>query len=219
MTYVAELYEMRYHCMPEPWQEWTGKRTKDQKRMKWLAYFGNMKTAVEKLVQWLLYLYKLVFHPLEVHGPLLKRVEIVCSHHVPSYGFTCKIMERMWGSGMKNPPQPYRLGYMAYKGTFCKGKQSQERVLPGKWWLQFPAGSSADREDGPILSLRLTMSMLVLIHERLVMKTISRTKGVLPLAMWRKGRIGFVGLCGFNGLTHQNQRNMKLWWTSVHSEV
>lgn len=32
----------------------------------------------------------------------------------------------------------------------CKGKQTQERVLAGKWLLQFPVGHSLDRVDNLI---------------------------------------------------------------------
>lgn len=39
----------------------------------------------------------------------------------------------------------------------------------------------------------------------------------LPPARWRKGKIRFIGLCGFNGLAHQNHRIIKLYWTPVHS--
>ena len=54
-----------------------------------------------------------------------------------SSGFTCVIME--WGGKPTSTLEAWVVS--------CKGKQSQERVLAGKWLLQFPGGSSPDRVD------------------------------------------------------------------------
>ena len=46
---------------------------------------------------------------------------------------------------------------------------------------------------------------------------ITRTRGALPLARERPGKIVSFGQCGSDGLAHQNHRNMKPWLTRVHS--
>lgn len=162
-------------------------------------------SALEKVVQRLLHLYKPVLLSLEVSNILPGREDIVGTHHIPSCGFTYKIMEWIWVSGMENPPQPNRYGYVR-----CTRKQLQERVLPGKRLSQFPAGNSPNREDGLILPLRLTNCLQVLTHENWVMNTITRTRETVPPARWRKGAIGFIGLCGLGGLAHQNHRKIRL---------
>lgn len=45
-------------------------------------------------------------------------------------------------------------------------KQLKKAGLPGKWPLQFPAGSFPDREDGLISFLTLIMSLKVCIHKK-----------------------------------------------------
>lgn len=78
--------------------------------------------------------------------------------------------------------------------------------IPGKWLLHFPVGSLWDKEDGLTLLLTLIISILVCIHDKWVTNTITRTRGALPPAEWRKWTTGFTGLCGFSGLVHQNHR-------------
>jgi len=220
---------MHHHHMPAPWQEWTGKTAKDQQWMKQIAYFDNMKIvslppygpvfqlwrncprsfSSSKTICLAHHLYKPISQLFEVSiPPLLKRQYIVGTRRILSSGFTFVNLERTWKSGMENPPQPYR-----HRHVSCK------RVLPGKWQLPFPEGSSPDREDGLSLSLRMTMSLLILIHERWVINAITRTRGVLPPDKWRKGTIGFIGLCGFDGLAHQNhtQRSVPFYVTRIAS--
>lgn len=149
--------------------------------MKWLACFDNMKiislpprgpvsqlwrnwfknSKEKKQLQLLLQLYEPMLHPLGVSVPLLKREDIVDTHHVASGAFTFMTMDRICGSGTGNPPQPYRHGNLS-----CKGKQSHEWVFLAIWRLQFPAGSSPDSEDSAILHPRMAMRLLVLIHQR-----------------------------------------------------
>jgi len=74
----------------------------------------------------------------------------------------------------------------------CKGKQSQEDILTGKWQLLFPADSTPNRENVLIFSLKLTANLLVLIHERQVMNTIIRTRRALPPARWRRGTMNLL---------------------------
>lgn len=81
--------------------------------------------------------------------------------------------------------------------------QAQVYELQGKTVTrESPSGKMAasvscspDRGDGTILSLRLAMSLQVLIHKRWVMNTIPRTRRGLPPARWRKGTIRFIGWC------------------------
>lgn len=42
-----------------------------------------------------------------------------------------------------------------------------------------------------------------------LMNRITRTRRALPPVRWRKGTIGFIGLCGFNGLAHQNHGSIR----------
>ena len=42
-------------------------------------------------------------------------------------------------------------------------------------------------------------------------------RGALPPARRGKGIIECIGLCGLDGLAHQNHRDIKHWWTLVHS--
>jgi len=92
------------------------------------------------------HLCKQIFLLLGVSSSLLKRENTVGTHHVPSCVFFCMTMERIWGSQMENQPQTYLHRYE------LQGKIIT-RILPGECLLQFPAGSSPNREDGPILSL------------------------------------------------------------------
>lgn len=128
-----------YH-LPAPWQEWTGKVTKDQWWMKWLFWQYEESTssslqacisAVEKLSQEIQqFKDKMSCSPpvqTSISDTPLEREDIVGTQYVPSCGFTYMTMESLWGSGIENPPWPYWHQYVS-----CKGKQSQERVLPGK---------------------------------------------------------------------------------------
>lgn len=40
--------------------------------------------------------------------------------------------------------------------------------------------------------------------------TMTRNRGALPLARWRKGAVGSIGLCGFNGLARLMHKNIWL---------
>ena len=42
-------------------------------------------------------------------------------------------------------------------------------------------------------------------------------RGALPPARRGKGIIECIGLCGLDGLAHQNHINIRHWWTLVHS--
>jgi len=39
------------------------------------------------------------------------------------------------------------------------------------------------------------------------------------ISLGGKGIIEFIGLCGFDGLAHQNHRNIRHWWIPVHSAL
>jgi len=43
-----------------------------------------------------------------------------------------------------------------------------------------------------------------------VTNSVTRTRGALSPGRWRKGTTRFIGLCGFNGLAHQNPRSIRL---------
>jgi len=98
-------------------------------------------------------------------------------------------------------------------GTWVARVNYHKRVLPGKWQFWFTEHSSPGRVNDLILFLRLTVSLLVLIYEKWLTNRIIRTRGALPPTRGRKGTVGFIGLCGFDGLAHQNHRNKSFWWT------
>lgn len=123
--------------------------------------------AVEKLVQWLKEKETgLIAPPLQINissirsVSLPRKVGIVCTQHVLSCTFTCMTAERIWGSGMEKPSQT--LQAWAHE---LQGKTNTREGPSRKYWLQFLVGGSPDREDGLILPLRVTMSLLVLMHK------------------------------------------------------
>ncbi|KAK4830567.1 hypothetical protein QYF61_011745 [Mycteria americana] len=91
-----------------------------------------------------------------------------------------------------------------------QGKKSHKGVLPGKLLLQFPVGSSPDRVENLILLLILMKELLTRMYKEWVTNAMTRTRGALPPARWRKGTTGFTGLWGFDGLAHQSHRSIRL---------
>lgn len=151
-------YGVHHHHMPAHWQQWSGKIIKIQEWLKWPAYFDNINTisllpygsvsqlsrnypgsaSNSKTLCPTLRLYGPVSQLLEVSIPLLEGGNVVGTHHELSCGFTHVTMERTWGSGMENPPQPCRRCMWVTRG-----------VNPGKWQLQFPVRSLSKQQPTP----------------------------------------------------------------------
>ena len=105
---------------------------------------------------------------------------------------------------MENLPQPQWQGC-----TSCKEKLSQKGTLLGKMLLQFPLGSSPDRVESLTLPLILLKRLPSHFYNKRIMNTLTRIRGALCLTRWRKGTTRFIGLCGFDGLTHQIQKTIR----------
>lgn len=92
----------------------------------------------------------------------------------------------------------------------CEERQPQERILTGKRLLQFPAGSSPDRVEELVLPLILLKGLFIHSYKKEAMNTVTRTRGALPPASWRRGVTGFIGLSEFDGLEHQAHKSARL---------
>ncbi|KAK4828827.1 hypothetical protein QYF61_000884 [Mycteria americana] len=181
---------------------------RDKQWMKWLASSRNRKKVSLPPLSWLwrdcpgrssnskrigptFHLYGPVSQLLGVRVPLLKR----------GYkGYTP--WGTLWFSLCDHGEDMRKHGYVS-----CKEKQSPKGVLPGKLLLRFPADNFPDRVEGLILLLILMEELLTCMYKKWVMNTMTRTRGALPPARWRKGTTKFTGLCGFDGLAHQTHRS------------
>lgn len=82
--------------------------------------------------------------------------------------------------------------HLDHTGTVCE-MQVITRESPCRK-LTTTVVSSLNRVGDLILLLSLIMSLLVLIHKKCVMNTITRSIGARPPARWRKGTVKFIGL-------------------------
>ncbi|PKU32206.1 hypothetical protein llap_17491 [Limosa lapponica baueri] len=85
-------------------------------------------------------------------------------------------------------------------------------VLPGEVLLQFPEDSPPEGRDG-LQSLIYDMQL----SRMEVVGPLVKSRVALPPARRRRGIIKFIGLCGFDGLAHQNHKSVGPWWTLLHS--
>jgi len=96
---------------------------------------------------------------------------------------------------MESLPQVYRQECVS-----CEVKQSQKGILLGKMLLQFPAASSPDQVDSLILILILWKGPPSHSYSKRAANSLTRIRGALPPARWRKGATTFIGRCGLGGL-------------------
>jgi len=137
--------------------------------------------------------------------PLLRRDYTEATHPGALYCFTCVTTERTWGSGMQNPPQVQR-----HKCVSCEVKQSPKGILLGKMPLQFPAVSSPHQVGSLILIPILWKGPPSHSYSKWVANSLTRIRGALPPARWRKGTTAFICRCGFSGLARQIHKSIKL---------
>jgi len=88
--------------------------------------------------------------------------------------------------------------------TITEGATSRKNAAP------VSSTSCPDRVDNLILLLILLKGPLSHFYNKRVTNTLTRTRGALPPARWRKGTTMFIGQCGFGGLADQIHKSIKL---------